>query len=131
MARKKKSDEEDTQIHCGKKVSYLDRLLVAYRAGRDVMDEQGNPANSDRVASSIVGEYRSKGQCLKDKESGVSYDGPLYAHLLTALEAAETRGRILEHAVTCSVPHCRRCVELCAVQPAIPLESTRQEGLFV
>jgi hypothetical protein len=76
--------------------THLAILVRAYASGATVLDAAGNEVSARRVASEIVGKYRAKGKCLKDKDKGVSYDGSLYADILLALEAAERRGRNTE-----------------------------------
>jgi hypothetical protein len=64
----------------------LDRLIEGYGEGRDLLPD-GNVVSIDRIASELVGRYR---HLLRD-DNNVSFDGPLYADIKRALEAAEMR----------------------------------------
>lgn len=60
----------------------LDLLIEAMRNGETVLSD-GNVVNTDRIASEITGKYRR----LLTNESGVNFDGPLYADVKRALDA--------------------------------------------
>jgi hypothetical protein len=74
-----------------KATSKLERLTAAYGEGLNDLDD-GNAVSAKCIASEIVGKYRGMGRCLQDKEKdGVSYDGPLEADILAAMEATARR----------------------------------------
>lgn len=69
---------------------FLEYLLTAYKT--DLHELPDTPVNAHVIASEIVGRYRVKGNCLKEKEKGVSYDGAICHDITVALQAAEQRG---------------------------------------
>jgi hypothetical protein len=76
---------------------YIDVLLGLYEKGETYAEILNSPVNADRVASEIVGKYRSKFTAVtvtKDSEGhevagGVCYDGTFWALLKDALERIE------------------------------------------